>query len=155
MPDSISTFRQKARAWLEANVPAEPSPEDGPASRDFVLAWQKAQAAGGWAGIAWPQDVGGIRVDGGTGHMPGDLGLIVTHRFQQDESLMVANHRLVQHAIPVQIRRPIVVSDLLDGQHAVLDAGGVPEHSYRTEPVALRAALNLEVGLVTTRPLGV
>ena len=59
MSDSISTFRQKARAWLEAHVPAEPSPEDGPASRDFVLAWQKAQAAGGWAGIAWPQDVGG------------------------------------------------------------------------------------------------
>jgi alkylation response protein AidB-like acyl-CoA dehydrogenase len=59
MPDSISTFRSKARAWLEANVPSELAPEDGPASRDFVLAWQKAQAAGGWAGIAWPKEVGG------------------------------------------------------------------------------------------------
>ncbi len=59
MSDSISTFRRKARAWLKANVPAELAPEDGPASRDFVLAWQKAQAAGGWAGIAWPKEVGG------------------------------------------------------------------------------------------------
>jgi alkylation response protein AidB-like acyl-CoA dehydrogenase len=59
MPTSIDAFRQDARKWLEANVPAEPSPEDGPASRDYVLAWQKAQAAGGWAGLAWPKEVGG------------------------------------------------------------------------------------------------
>jgi alkylation response protein AidB-like acyl-CoA dehydrogenase len=59
MPPSIESFRQEARKWLEANVPAEPSPEDGPASRDYVLAWQKAQAAGGWAGLAWPKEVGG------------------------------------------------------------------------------------------------
>ncbi len=59
MPTSIDTFRQEARKWLVANVPAEPSPEDGPASRDYVLAWQKAQAAGGWVGLAWPKEVGG------------------------------------------------------------------------------------------------
>ena len=59
MPTSIEIFRQEARKWLAANVPAEPSPEDGPASREYVLAWQKAQAAGGWAGLAWPKDVGG------------------------------------------------------------------------------------------------
>ena len=56
---SISTFRRDARRWLEANVPSEPSPEDGPASREYVLAWQRTQARGGWAGIAWPQAVGG------------------------------------------------------------------------------------------------
>jgi alkylation response protein AidB-like acyl-CoA dehydrogenase len=55
----ISTFRHEARLWLEANVPSEPAPEDGPESRDYVLAWQRAQARGGWAGIAWPKDVGG------------------------------------------------------------------------------------------------
>jgi len=59
MSASISAFRLKAREWLQANVPAKPSPEDGPASREFVLAWQKAQAAGGWAGIGWPKEVGG------------------------------------------------------------------------------------------------
>src|ERR1700753_835274 len=56
---AISTFRSEARRWLAANVPSEPSPEDGPASRDYVLAWQKTQARGGWAGIAWPTEIGG------------------------------------------------------------------------------------------------
>ena len=59
MTHSIATFRLEARRWLEANVPHQPSPEDGPQSRDYVLAWQKAQAHAGWAGIAWPKDVGG------------------------------------------------------------------------------------------------
>jgi alkylation response protein AidB-like acyl-CoA dehydrogenase len=59
MTAAISTFRREARAWLEANVPTELSPDDGPASRDYVLNWQKTQASGGWAGIAWPQSVGG------------------------------------------------------------------------------------------------
>jgi alkylation response protein AidB-like acyl-CoA dehydrogenase len=56
---SISTFRGEARKWLKANVPSTPTPEDGPASRDYVLAWQKTQAQGGWAGIAWPKELGG------------------------------------------------------------------------------------------------
>lgn len=55
----ISAFRLKAREWLKAHVPSAPPPEDGPASREYVLAWQRAQAAGGWAGIAWPKEVGG------------------------------------------------------------------------------------------------
>lgn len=56
---TISTFRREARAWLEANVPSELPPEDGPASREFVLAWQKTQSQGGWAGLNWPKEVGG------------------------------------------------------------------------------------------------
>ncbi|CAN7619038.1 acyl-CoA dehydrogenase family protein [Phenylobacterium sp. LjRoot225] len=59
MTASIAEFRQQARTWLEANVPTEPPPEDGPASRDFVLGWQKKQAEGGWAGVAWPKELGG------------------------------------------------------------------------------------------------
>jgi alkylation response protein AidB-like acyl-CoA dehydrogenase len=59
MHPSNSTFRQAARRWLETHVPREVSPEDGPASRDYVLAWQRTQAQGGWAGIAWPKAVGG------------------------------------------------------------------------------------------------
>jgi alkylation response protein AidB-like acyl-CoA dehydrogenase len=57
--NSIAAFRLQAREWLEAHVPSEPPPEDGPASRDYLLAWQKTQAQGGWAGIAWPKEVGG------------------------------------------------------------------------------------------------
>ncbi len=56
---SISMLRRTARAWLEANVPRESPPEDGLSSREFVLAWQRKQAQGGWAGIAWPKEVGG------------------------------------------------------------------------------------------------
>ena len=59
MTAADSNFRREARQWLEANAPSEPSPEDGPASREYVLAWQRKQAQGGWAGIAWPTDVGG------------------------------------------------------------------------------------------------
>lgn len=58
-PSPIALFRRAARAWLEENAPREPPPEDGPASRDYVLAWQRKQAQGGWAGIAWPREVGG------------------------------------------------------------------------------------------------
>jgi alkylation response protein AidB-like acyl-CoA dehydrogenase len=59
MTQSSHEFRQAARQWLEANVPAEAPPEDGPASREYFLAWQNAQALGGWAGLAWPKDLGG------------------------------------------------------------------------------------------------
>lgn len=59
MTGSISTFRSEARQWLKANVPSEPPPEDGPASREYVLAWQRTQAQGGWAGLNWPKEVGG------------------------------------------------------------------------------------------------
>jgi alkylation response protein AidB-like acyl-CoA dehydrogenase len=59
MTDSIAVFRQEARAWLAKNVPASPAPADGPPSREYALEWQRTQARGGWAGIAWPKDMGG------------------------------------------------------------------------------------------------
>jgi alkylation response protein AidB-like acyl-CoA dehydrogenase len=59
MTGSLLEFRQEARAWLAANVPSEQPPADGPAAREFVLAWQKKQAQAGWAGISWPKEVGG------------------------------------------------------------------------------------------------
>ena len=59
MSEDIAAFRARARAWLEANVPEGPAPEDGPASRDYALAWQKRQAEGGWTGITWPEAFGG------------------------------------------------------------------------------------------------
>jgi len=59
MTEPISSFRRTARTWLSEHVPKSPSPPDGPSSRDFALAWQRAQAAGGWAGIAWPREMGG------------------------------------------------------------------------------------------------
>jgi alkylation response protein AidB-like acyl-CoA dehydrogenase len=59
MTQSIAEFRREARAWLEANRPDVPMPHAGPPARDFILAWQKRQFDGGWAGIAWPKAYGG------------------------------------------------------------------------------------------------
>src|SRR6516162_103978 len=59
MTESISAFRQRARAWLAKNVPKAPPPLDGRESREYALAWQRTQAQGGWAGIAWPKEMGG------------------------------------------------------------------------------------------------
>jgi len=52
-------FREEVRTWLEENKPKESQPEDGPAMREYDLAWQRKQYAGGWAGIAWPKEYGG------------------------------------------------------------------------------------------------
>jgi alkylation response protein AidB-like acyl-CoA dehydrogenase len=59
MTDAISTFRQSARAWLAEHTPKALPPPDGPESREYALAWQRTQAQGGWAGIAWPKEMGG------------------------------------------------------------------------------------------------
>lgn len=59
MTDSIAQFRQQARAWLAEHVPKSGSPADGPESREYALAWQRTQAQGGWAGLAWPTAMGG------------------------------------------------------------------------------------------------
>ena len=55
----IAEFRRQARDWLQANKPAQPHPLDGPGARAAILSWQKTQAEGGWAGIAWPKAYGG------------------------------------------------------------------------------------------------
>jgi alkylation response protein AidB-like acyl-CoA dehydrogenase len=52
-------FRAVVRAWLAANVPRKPRPNDGIASREFDLAWQLKKHEAGWAGIDWPKEHGG------------------------------------------------------------------------------------------------
>lgn len=59
MSDSIIAARREARTWLAQNVPSQPPPADGPPSRAYVLAWQRRQAEGGWAGLCWPKEFGG------------------------------------------------------------------------------------------------
>jgi alkylation response protein AidB-like acyl-CoA dehydrogenase len=59
MSGDLAAGRQRARAWLAANVPQGPPPADGPESREFVLGWLRRQAEGGWAGLAWPKEFGG------------------------------------------------------------------------------------------------
>jgi alkylation response protein AidB-like acyl-CoA dehydrogenase len=54
----LSAFRDECRSWLADNVPRN-RPHDGPAMRDFDLAWQNRQYEGGWAGVSWPKEYGG------------------------------------------------------------------------------------------------
>ena len=53
-------FRERARDWLHEHVPRGDRPYDGPEKRAFDLAWQRTQYEGGWAGIAWPREYGGV-----------------------------------------------------------------------------------------------
>ncbi len=53
-------FRSSAREWLQAHVPNEPRPRSGPAARAFDLDWQRVQFEGGWAGVSWPVEYGGL-----------------------------------------------------------------------------------------------
>lgn len=59
LSEADESFRAEARAWLEANKPAQPRPRDPIDARPFDLAWQRTQYDGGWAGIAWPTEYGG------------------------------------------------------------------------------------------------
>ena len=56
----IAQFRRNAREWLEANRPSTVPAQDGPAAREAVLSWQKTQFKGGWAGLSWPTEYGGL-----------------------------------------------------------------------------------------------
>jgi alkylation response protein AidB-like acyl-CoA dehydrogenase len=53
-------FREQARDWLRENVTRERRPHSGEAMRAFDLAWQRKQYEGGWAGVSWPAEYGGL-----------------------------------------------------------------------------------------------
>ena len=53
-------FRDQARTWLRDNVIRERRPHSGEAMRSFDLAWQRKQFEGGWAGLSWPVQYGGL-----------------------------------------------------------------------------------------------
>jgi alkylation response protein AidB-like acyl-CoA dehydrogenase len=57
-------FRARARAWLRANVPAQPRPAGGKAAAQFDRDWQRKLHDHGWAGVAWPQEYGGLGLSG-------------------------------------------------------------------------------------------
>jgi alkylation response protein AidB-like acyl-CoA dehydrogenase len=58
--DSENAFRQECRAWLEANVPAEPLPS-GDTKEGFALhlEWEHKLIDAGWAAVSWPKQYGG------------------------------------------------------------------------------------------------
>jgi alkylation response protein AidB-like acyl-CoA dehydrogenase len=57
-------FRQEARSWLEAHVPAEPLPSfDTEAGFEAHRRWEKQLNAGGFAMVPWPVEYGGRGAD--------------------------------------------------------------------------------------------
>lgn len=59
--DSDAEFRARVRDWLHDNMPREPRPTgDRRAGRAFDLAWQRTQYEGGYAGVSWPAEYGGV-----------------------------------------------------------------------------------------------
>ncbi|AMK25628.1 acyl-CoA dehydrogenase family protein [Sphingobium sp. TKS] len=57
-------FRQAARQWLSTNVPVEPRPADVQGGADFDRTWQRKLYDGGWAGVNWPKEFGGLGLSG-------------------------------------------------------------------------------------------
>ena len=62
-PEDIE-FRMAARAWLADNVPTEPRPAEVQAGAAFDKAWQRRLYDGGWAGVNWPREYGGLGLNG-------------------------------------------------------------------------------------------
>ena len=53
-------FRRDLRAWLEANVPAEPLPSlDTSAGFEAHRGWERILHDAGWAAVSWPRAYGG------------------------------------------------------------------------------------------------
>jgi alkylation response protein AidB-like acyl-CoA dehydrogenase len=59
-----NAFRARARQWLSENVPQEARPQDGPEAAEFDQVWQKRLHDGGFAGINWPAEYGGLGLSG-------------------------------------------------------------------------------------------
>lgn len=53
-------FREDARAWLRHNLPKERRPHAGEPLRAYDTGWQRKQFEGGWAGVSWPKEYGGL-----------------------------------------------------------------------------------------------
>ncbi|WIN00425.1 acyl-CoA dehydrogenase family protein [Actinoplanes oblitus] len=60
LPPEAEAFRDEVRAWLAANVPAEPLPEvNTPAGAAAHRAWERRLADAGLAVVCWPSRYGG------------------------------------------------------------------------------------------------
>ena len=57
-------FRVRAREWLSSNVPKQRRPAHGAEAAQFDRDWQRKQFEGGWAGVNWPKEYGGLGLTG-------------------------------------------------------------------------------------------
>src|SRR6185312_14345639 len=67
--ESVAEFAERARAWLADNMPAIDRESPPPAPRDDEQAWLRARELqkrlydGGFAGICFPREYGGLGLD--------------------------------------------------------------------------------------------
>ncbi|WP_459959669.1 acyl-CoA dehydrogenase family protein, partial [Mycobacterium avium] len=67
--ESVAQFAARARAWLADNMPAIDRESPPPAPRDDERAWRRARELqkrlydGGFAGICFPREYGGLGLD--------------------------------------------------------------------------------------------
>jgi alkylation response protein AidB-like acyl-CoA dehydrogenase len=52
-------FRARLRVWLQANMPADPNPEDDDDRARLVTEWTGKLNSGGWSGVSLPREYGG------------------------------------------------------------------------------------------------
>lgn len=57
-----NTFRDQVRTWLEENKPKEARPDDPLEAKEYDKAWQRTKFDGGWAGVNWPKEYGGLEL---------------------------------------------------------------------------------------------
>lgn len=62
--DEDRGFRERARNWLSGNVPRDARPAHGAGAAQFDRDWQRRMYEGGWAGINWPTEYGGLGLSG-------------------------------------------------------------------------------------------
>lgn len=55
-------FRDEVRTWLAENKPKEARPDDPFEAKEYDKAWQRRQYDGGWAGLNWPKEFGGLEL---------------------------------------------------------------------------------------------
>lgn len=61
---SDNQFREHARQWLSENVPSEERPRVPVDAAAFDRVWQRTLFDGGWAGVNWPKEFGGLGLSG-------------------------------------------------------------------------------------------
>lgn len=52
-------YRREFRAWLDANLPRSPRPDDDDEDAAYQADWERKLNAAGYSGIAWPKEYGG------------------------------------------------------------------------------------------------
>lgn len=60
LDDADREFQDRFRTWLDEHAPTGPAPDERTTKYAYGREWQKTMADGGWAGVTWPKEFGGL-----------------------------------------------------------------------------------------------